>query len=383
MKETLDPVLLEEEDPGESPEENWEDEEDDQAPEGPAPSLCQACHGTEIDRSESIHSVLCKACREKMIRRPVPKVLLVAALGIVVLVAAALFRLPGVLDSYRVYADAPRLAQSGDPEGALGGLFPVLEKYPDSIPVAERMADIAMQSGYYDAASYIIGTYLAGKSVDGSMANKINGYIDRIDRYYTTQSAFEEISLGVGEDLTPEDAQRFYREKLTTLLDDPAQDGALLHFYLASFSSTTAQQKEHLLACLEQDATMLFAKTALAVYHRREGDLEGAEALLKEVLRENSRSTDAKRALATVRLVQDRREEALPLAREAYTDNPEGLYNWETYAIALWENGQADEARALIAEQRAGGNELEEDAQAYFDGKVSIWDYYIGFEEGG
>ena len=97
-----------------------------------------------------------------------------------------------------------------------------------------------------------------------------------------------------------------------------------------------------------------------------------------ELLSKDKYSDGALRGLAIIRLLEGNKEEGLNLAYKAFDTNPDGLYVWETYIIALKENDKNSETDDQIKEYLAAGYELDEDTQNYLEGEISLYDYYIG-----
>jgi len=340
-------------------------------------NLCKACGQWVIDRSESSNSVLCHVCREKAIRFPVPKMLLLFFIIIAVIWGATNLHFPEVLECYRIYENSLVQANTGEIENALDNLNSIIELYPNSIPISIRMIDISMNGGYYDFAGYLINTYIADKKVDEDIAEKLNQYVERINRYYMSYEAIEEMESNLDSELSQEELLSERRDYIQELLNDPVQDKALLYYFLAVNSEDINEMKSNLEKCISIDDTMFDARVQYANILRRQGDFEGAERYLKEVLTENKYDSGAIRGLAIIRLLAGDKEEGLDLAYKAIEINPEGLYIFETYLIALNENKKDSEADAKIQEYLANGSELDEDTQNYLEGKLSLHDYYV------
>jgi tetratricopeptide (TPR) repeat protein len=343
-----------------------------------ASNLCKVCGHGLIDRSESAHSVLCTTCRETMIRHPIPKIFILFSILIVILVAVASNDFPKVLNYYRIYEHAQAQADSGEISIALSDLNTVMEKYPDSNPIAIRMADIAMEKGYYEVAGYVIDTYLSGDKMDDVIVSRMNGYVVRINKYVDTANTVSEFESALDPALPPEEATKQYYDFVKNLMDQPGQDKALLYYYLSMVCDSMDEMKSCLENCLKEDQTFLVAKVQLGNLMRRQGDSAAAEQYYNEVFEEDNYNSGAMRGLAILHLLDGNTEEGLNLARQAFETNPEELYAWETYIIALHESKNDDEADAQLKEYLAKGNQLQEDTQNYLDGKLSLQNFYIG-----
>ena len=338
---------------------------------------CGACVHGVIDRSENADSVLCSACRERFIRYPVPKLFIVFSAIIVVLLGFAFIRFPKVIKSYKIYVKAEAKAANGDIVEAIQGLHTVVEQYPDSVPVAVRLTDIAMDGGFYDDASYVISNNLSGKKMEADTVARLNRYIDKLDRFFNTYDTVQNMQSKLEEAKSKEEVLETGYDYLNQLLSDPEQDKALVYYYMSMFAGDAGEARNCLENSIQADDNMLDAKVQLATLSRRQGDLQYAENRYNEVLLADKTYSSASRGLAIIRLLEGKKEEGLDLASNAYEQNPEGDYMWETYLIALKENAKNTDADALVKEYVSKGNELDADFKSYLDGNLSLHDYYI------
>ena len=85
------------------------------------------------------------------------------------------------------------------------------------------------------------------------------------------------------------------------------------------------------------------------------------------------------RGLSILQLLDGQKGPALESMRYAYRLNPYGLYMSEAFIIALCENDLRDEATAVLESIVKEGFVIEDDFQAYLDGKTSLKQYYIDY----
>lgn len=343
--------------------------------------ICKECGHGEIDRTENPDSVLCRTCREKYIHYPISKVLIFFSIILVILMGAAFSRFPKVLKYYKMYEQSEQIAAEGGIKDAIDGLYTVLEQYPDSTEVAVRLTDIAMAGGYYDDAANMLSNYFSDVSMDDVTVTRLNQYIDKLDRYYTTCDIVHEMRSKLDASLSEKETMEAMSNQLKERLKVPNQDRAVLYYYLAVYVEDREEAKECLRKCLEEDAAFLDAKVVLGDFSRREGNLADAEKYYNQVLSEDNTYTQAMRGLAIIRLLKGKKEEGLESASRAYELEPDGLYNWETYMIALKENGKDVQADNLVKEYLSKGNELDTDTKEYLDNKITLKDYYMESEE--
>lgn len=346
----------------------------------PEENLCRKCHARAIDRSENKNSILCHTCREEQIRYPFPKKAIIATACIGIILVAAMVRTPRVLHDYKLYSEAKIQAAVGDIYPALLALDEVLERYPDSVPVGERMVDLAMAHGYYDTAAYALNTYMSGKSVNDSTYARLTGYSRKLTRYYDTIDRMEELMERMQMEQT-EEAQLYYmeylRSELLEMTEKTEYDSALAYYYLAMFS----ENEEEVMGYLEKSAAAdpLFAEPQvyLGTYYRRQGDLEAARTCYGNVLLVDGQNTSALRAMGILKLLEGRPEDGLSYVQDAYDLNPEEEYINETLIIALMENGKKEEAERLKQEFDQQGVVFDEEFEGYLSGATNLHDYYI------
>lgn len=338
---------------------------------------CGACGHGLIDRSENADSVLCSTCREKFIHYPVPKLFIFFSAVIVILIGVTFIRFPKVIKSYKIYEKAEAMAANGEVVEAIHGLHTVVEQYPNSVPAAVRLTDIAMGGGYYDDASNVLSNSLSGKSMDETTLARMNQYIDKINRFYNTYETVQNMQTSMEYAKSDEEALMMGYNYLMQQLIDPKQDKALLYYYMSMYSQDVDEARNCLEKCINEDDKILDAKIKLASLSRLQGDLQYAESCYNEVLLADKSYSGAWRGLAIIRLLEGKKEEGLNLALKAYDQNPQGDYVWETYLIALKENEKNTDADTLVQEYISKGNELDADFKSYLDGNLSLHDYYI------
>lgn len=342
--------------------------------------LCRKCHARQIDRSESKNSILCHTCREEQIRYPFPKKAMVAAAAICVILVAAMVRTPRVLHDYKLYTEAKTQAAVGDIYPALLGLEEVMEHYPDSVPVGERMVDLAMAHGYYDAAAYAMNTYLSGKSVSDSTYSKLTGYSKKLNRYYDTSDRIEELMSGMTLNQSEEEqreALEEIRSELLSMTEQSEYDKSLAYYYLALLSEDEGKVIGYLEKSAEADPLFAVPNVYLGTYYRRMGRLDEARACYDNVLTVDRQNSSALRAMGILNLLEGNLKEGLSHIQTAYDINPEEEYINETLIIALMENGKIEEAEHLKQEFDEQGAEFDADFQQYLSGAVGLRDYYI------
>lgn len=381
--------------------------------------LCKRCQKRSIDRSENPQSVLCKECREELIRLKVPPGMIAAGAGVIALVVISVlaFGVKFISDSglgdyhyvsnqeFPTGADTDAEAQGNTLESnyllskesraarekanqgyvvtAMDELLDYLETHTDDIGAAIMLTDIAMEYSYPDYAAYAIDNYLVEQTVSDEEYDRITAYIDQLNIYYDTSDLTGSLWSAVNE-TGSEDYIAVYQEyhdSLAAYLGNSKYDQALLNYNLSYACLDETERIEHLENCLKLDENYLDACAQLGVYYRRSGELEQARQLLEKGYQKNKEDYSLLRALATLELAEENPEQGLAYAADAYQLYPDGDYVADTYIVALIANGKAEEAEALTKELEDSGYLFDDDFYVYLKGDMTLQEYYIGNDE--
>lgn len=343
--------------------------------------FCKRCRCRTIDRSENPESILCRDCREELIRLKIPRIFYLV--GAVVLFLSMLTFAASIkgLHNLGAYSKSRSIAEEGHVITALDDLLYVLEENPDNKNAAIRLADLGMKYAYYDYAAYAIDNYLAGKEVSDSQYDKLNSYIRKLDRYYATYDLYSEIAedlLGNASDT--EDVAEIldeFKRQLSAHIGDGDYDQALLYYYLGYMSADEEERISCLQECINQNPYFYDAQAQIATYYRRNGELEKARKQLEEIYQVNKEDYSILRSYATLELVEGNLAQGLDYALQAYELYPEGEYVIDTYIVALAANGMTEEAEALV-EQYKNDYLFDDDLYEFLDGETTLEEYYIG-----
>lgn len=350
----------------------------------PKEDLCCKCQRKRVDRSENRNSILCHECREEQIRYPFPKKMMPAVALVLVLMALAMVRTPKVLQCYKSYTEAEKQAEAGDIYPALLGLQSVLDEYPDSVPVADRMTSFAMWHGYYDVAAYVMNEYLEGQSVDDATYAKLDGFANKLNRYYNAIDRVSTLFEGISADMSEEEQAEELETVRTELLDmtqDEEYDKALVYYYLGAITEDQNQALTYLQASVDADYRLAAAQVALGTNLRRRGDLAGARKAYNTVLAQDRNDTGALRAMGILKMLEGDKEAGLSDVRMAFELNPEEAYVRETMIIALMEAGNTEEAVQTKRQFEEEGIEFDGEFENYLSGAVNLYDYYVSPEQ--
>ncbi len=358
---------------------------------------CKRCGIRYIDYSQNKQSILCKECREEMLKLKIPKPVIAFCIIIAVLtvVYIAFFAVNFVKFKntdgfeYATYMSDERcklyqdMADDGNVVTALDTMVEILETEPDNLEMAITLADVAMEYTYPDYAVWAIDNYLVDQDISYKEVERMNEYVDELNVYYTTDelttTIFDEMYENMGS--TEEEYALVIQnchDRIAEYIGDKTYDQALLEYQISFFCTDTEEWITHLENCIAENENYYDAHAQLAVYYRRNGNLDKAREIISAIYEKNKEDYDLLRAYATLELTEGNFEVALSYAQKAYEIYPEGEYVADTYIIALAANGQQEEAETLTQEWENAGYYFDDDFYAFLSGELTLEEYYIG-----
>ncbi len=276
------------------------------------------------------------------------------------------------------------LCETGKPVTAMNSLIERLQKYPGDSEAALLLIDLCMRYGYYDYFNSIFNTYLADREADSNDVARVNRYCERLDSMDMTIEEIERVFLEDPYDSSKEDIS-VYRarivKQLSELLKNKEYDTEVLCEYLLMLSETLEDCRKYSEKENEAAPYVAYPLVRLAIVYRTYGYQAEAVETIEKAYKFNTENSDVLRAYATIEMVGGKPDKALELAEQAYTYDPEGDYIAETYLIALCENGRRGDASVILEQLKSQGRVFEDDFLSYWNGALSILDYYIEKEE--
>lgn len=348
-------------------------------------NLCKKCRHRTIDRSENPESVLCRDCREELIKLKIPPVFFVVGVLVILLEAFILAVYLGGFKSYKAFYTAEETSDEGYIISTMNELLDILENNPDNLDAAIELTDIAMEYSYYDYASYAMNQYIADREVSDKQYRKLLGYVDEINTYYDTvdlsNEIWDELYEAENEEMYEEDdvylMMEDYCQRLSEYIGDSNYDQALLYYYLGYMTVDDEQRNDYFEKCVAVNPCYFEAQAQIATYCRREGNLERARQILEETYAVNKEDYAVLRSFATLELVEGNLERGLDFASRSYDAYADGDYVIDTYIVALAANGRMEEARELVGEYENNGYVFDDDLYEFLDGNMTLEDYYI------
>lgn len=364
-------------------------------------ALCKVCHTRFIDRSSGKPGeYMCKECRQELTKLRVPK-WLIAALGIVVILALVmcfytgnLYRKnsvggTGKIEGEKVLKEAEVLFEKGKQYSALIEIDGYLAQNPSNVEVALKAVKMSMESGQYDMAAYMINTYLLDKGLTDKEYLDLTLDIQKINAYYDTEEAiyniYSDMLSNLSENITDEEGERIVKEctdKIFALAENKQYAEEYLYFFVGYYlSQEVAESDKYREMVLNYPPTASFTAGRFAVAERNSGNFDKALEWIKTGEKINGENPELVRAKATIELAKGNYAEGLSIIEWVYELAPDELYIRDTYCVALFANGKTDRLNEVMKEAENAGYEFEEDFYQVLNGEISVREYYVDGEE--
>lgn len=341
--------------------------------------MCKKCGCNQIDRSKSENSVLCTKCREEQIKYPIPKIFILVAIAIVVIMGFSLVNLPKQLKLFKLFSMSQENIDKGRVNGTLEELEEILEKNGDvDENVVVDIIKMAMESGKYEYTANIINKYLVGKEMLKFVYDDVIEYYDILEPYFVTYDSFYSIMEGIDNNASVEEIYEVVKSSLLALENDPSQYKALLYYYVGFNCLDLNEAIKYFDLSISYDDNFINSKVEKAKTLRKINDIEQSEQLSNNLLDIECDNYEIIRNLSIINMLKGNSKEAVKLAKEAYKLCKEDEYVYNTLIVALTVDGQADKAQKYIDDYVSKGNELDADILRLLNNEITLEDYYIG-----
>ncbi len=342
--------------------------------------ICQRCHVKTIDRSENLHSVLCRDCREELIHYPIPKWIYVTMSIVLVAVIISLFYAPSNIKDFRVLRQSRELVENGYVNTGLNQEFELAKKKQLRDDDAVQFVNDSMDYGYYDYAGYTIDNILYGKKLSSDTVSDMNKHIERLAALQETAERIAKETEELTASSSEEDVN-IVRERIKSLVSSNYYDNALLYFCLGNNSTDPKERLRYYKKCYVRDPRISYYSVALANQTRRLGDLRESRSILEEAYNFNKEDATIIRSIAVLDMLEGNTKEALSKAEKAYEMSPDGEFVMDTYIVATAENGDVNKAKKMKEDSIKSGKTYDREIDEYLNGSCSLEAYYMDIEE--
>jgi len=329
---------------------------------------CRNCSSPIIE--EGYEAELCKDCREKFAKRPLPiwvKGFFILILSIVII---ALSKFPKSISSGVAFEKGLKAEMETRYITASKEYEKAAKEYPDSVLVQARLFIAYAKSGKIREAD---NTYklIEGRDVsDRELLNDVTSTMDELDAQYAYSTELSEI-VKKGENENSEITLKKLVEYCQRKPDDLLGLTYLGNIY---FDMDRYQEaKEVYLKISEINPNLDISRLTLASVYRQTGEFDKAIEECNKVLKKNIESVSAYAAMARIELKRHNYKKALEIAEKAYNLNKEDLDAINTLTIAFHYNKMIKERDDLFNNLKQKNYYNLDVTKAIFDGKNNLF----------
>jgi len=342
--------------------------------------LCVKCNQKRKDKHENKHSELCSNCRDEQLKIRIPSKIILFIGLICIVIIISLFNAIGSIERYSSYLDAKKHIEKKEYLFAYQNYANLLEEYAYSKDMAFKTIQTALDAQYISDAAYYFDEYIAGKELDDYNYEKAGVLLDKINHYFDTYYAVEEIMKNLDSETDYETYQFKVREELKLLAQDRDTDKTQINYYRALFSYTPNEAKEYYELSIAADEQFTYSISVYGNALRRNQEFDAAKDMYNYGLSLNACDGDSLAGLGKIELLIGDKKKGLELIEKAYLMEPYSIYMPDAYIIALNENGLVDKIDEVRIAANEAGYEFDNEIDQYLNKEISLWEYYVDEE---
>jgi tetratricopeptide (TPR) repeat protein len=338
-----------------APEENQQDDQgvqqdqdtqEEQEAQEDQEGICKSCGSTSVVEGYSIP--LCKECREKYARRPIPAAIKIFASIIIAILIFSLVSFPKSLNAGIAFERGQRAENAKKYATAAKEYEKVVEIFPNSFIAAGKLFIAYVENQQFEKAEEAFSR-IAGKESSDSVETKIidqaNAAIAVLDKYSSTSQDLIDI-------LKTENATLPALEEKLKQYTLKAPSDFFGHYYLAEILFELGNYeaaKSSYLTAVELSPDFDFLRLGAAAAYRQTGEYDKAVAQCNAILEKNQESSDAYASLCKIDLKRHQYEEALESAKKACFYDEENSNAFSALVLSYHFNGMTAERDANLA----------------------------------
>lgn len=307
---------------------------------------CKSC-GRMI-RNDPESTPICEDCREKFIRYPFPKKIVIPSIIVLILVAViTVIRFPQALQAGIHFERGIRAIDQHAYVTAEENLKLALAQYPDSPEILSNLTIAYHENGKTQDAM-VVYDKMADKQMeveDKAVFQRITAIADEVSQVYNIPEAYMNEHAGVMA--LPEN------ERVTKLRGYVVQypDSVYIRYFLADVLFDTQDfdgAKLYIDGILQMVPDYIPAISFLAAIHREKGDYDKAIEICNSLLRRNSESVFALSALSRIELKRFNDAKSLEYMEKALDIDPDDLGTLIDLAMSYFYNNRQQELSATL-----------------------------------
>lgn len=318
-------------------------------------SECSHCQHPVSE--EGYVNQLCADCRRTLSRSPIDNWVKWLAALVALLFIISLFNLPKVLTANIAYKSADRFMEEHKFISAENAFHKIAAAYPKDFRSCAKLAIAAYYNQHYRVTDSVLNKWSGRHVEEEELVSQLNSLPD-ISQYYFIEDTKVEKSLDSAT-TTHARIEVLKEYHLAHQSDVPVMFRLASEYYDdSSYAATIALCEE--IRMENPEAFMLYP--LLAAAYREQKEYDKAMGVCNHILEINAESILGLNAKTKVLLKWKKDSEALSVAKQAYSLDPQNTWAMEVMALAAHFNGDKDTRDKMMA----GLQQLEDSSSVSF-----------------
>jgi len=329
--------------------------------------VCSQCGSYQVEEGYTVP--LCKQCRERYIKYPIPWWIKIISLIIGGIVIFSLFNFSKSFKVAVAYERGIKAEKDRKYVTALKQYEKVVETFPDSTKALTKLFIAYAKNDYLEEASKVYRKIEGRKIYDEELLKQVNATtleLNRINNYSPELKGILETNKNNNDTLLK--LQEYSKKK-------PSDSMAYLYMGYTLFDMGKYNEaKEGFLRAAELTPNSFNINLSLAGAYRQLGEYDKAIAECNKVLKDNVESIQAYCTLSKIELKRHNYKEALQLATKAYELNTNDIHAISNITIVYHFNKMNKECDAMFEVLKNRGYYDLDFIKGVIDGKINIYD---------
>lgn len=331
--------------------------------------ICAECGSYQIE--EGYAKPLCRKCREKYVKYPVPIWIKIISLIIIGIVIFSLFKFPISLNAAVAYERGVKAESEKKYVTAEREYKKVVETFPNSTKAVAKLYVAYVKNDNLEKASKVFTKIEGEKLDDKELLNQVNDVNSELSSMYSSTPELRKILESNGNKSNTDTLNKLQEYSKKNPSDSMAYlyTGSIL-FDMGKYN----EAKEVYLKAAKINPKTYSINLNLAAAYRQLGEYNQAIGECRKVLDNNIESAQAYSALSKIELKRHNYKEALLLAKKAYEFDKTNLYSINNIAIVYHYNKMDKERDEMFAILKSRGYNDLNFTKGIFEGKINIYD---------
>lgn len=304
---------------------------------------CKMCGNSDFEVGHAVE--LCKTCREKLYKRPFPKLIKMAFAIIALILVVALIRFPTTVKAGVALERGLQAEKEGKYVTAMNEYKKVTGRFPDSTLALGRLFIATYNNGNITEADGIFKK-ISGKNAESDeFADEVNSTINRLTSIYYISDEFNKI-IQESQNTAPQESIKLIRGYIQK---NPEDVQASYYYSNALYDLGKYDEAKTVMEkILVSNSDFYNGQLMLAAIYREKGEFDKATQCCNIVINYNCEYSFAYSSLAKIELKNHNDKKGLELAKRAYELDSNSSNIVATLAIAYHYNKMINERDNMI-----------------------------------